>query len=366
MAMISDNDPIYELLDKWHEEDQYEKILEKIAEIPLEERSNKLWFRKISALNNMKRFSEARMEIGTLAKRCTEDKDTAKLFYMLGYIYDNTDSELKAVECYRHTRALDPEYEGLQELIDSAMEYVNKDMEGVQNSFGKLFPDAKSAFEKEEDPRDLDETEAFQYIALVESSFIPSGLGVKVPLDQPFFKCGEEDKEKVKALLSSKFGVTDIGSLREWFGKNRNGQHLAEVMMALDEEVEIPVEKMSIAGRTRFDADQLVIRYLKGFLPKAGILAWDFCAVLALARLAFAVDLLSNTEFVETTLFFTDECRRNFDSWEEFTRSLVVGAFYSAMCFETSYDINSAARFAIGTGILCMQNYPKLKWIGSK
>ena len=365
MAQISDNDPIYELLDKWHDEDQYEKILEKIAEVPVEERSNKLWFRKISALNNLKRFQEAKMEISTLSKRCTDDKDNAKLFYMLGYTFDNTNCELKALECYRHTQELNPDYEDIQELMDSCLKYAKRDLENTKNAFDKFMPDLADAFAKASDPRDLVGGEDHNYIALIEGSFIPTPISLKLPLDNGFFKCeNDQDEEKVKMLLEKKYNITDIDSLRQWYGNSRIAPMVQEVLNAMENNVEIPVEKMNIAGRTRFEATQLVLTYVKEYLPKAGIAAWDFSAVLAMARLAYAADLITNTDFGETVVFFVDEVKKNFSSWEEFSRSVIIGAFYNGMCIETPYDINSATRFAIGTGILCMQNYPQVKWIG--
>lgn len=33
-GMIKDNDPIYKKLDEWHDNDEYDKILETIYEIP--------------------------------------------------------------------------------------------------------------------------------------------------------------------------------------------------------------------------------------------------------------------------------------------------------------------------------------------
>ncbi len=363
MAMINDNDPIYELLDKWHDEDQYDKILEKIAEIPVDDRSNKLWFRKISALNNLGRFQEARMEISLLSKRCTEPKDTAKLYYMMGYTFDRTNCEMKAVECYRHTQEIDPEYEGIQEMIDSALQYVDQDLAAAAKAFGKLFVDVESKFKEEKKPAKLSVDDAAPYISLIQASFIPTGLGVKLPLDKIIFKFEEADKPKVKAFLEQQYGITDIDSLRQWYASNRNAPIFDYSMAVQNSKQDSALEKMNIAEKTRFEASAMVAKHLKDFLPKVGILAFDFSTILALSRLAYACDLLTNTEYMETALFFSDECKKHFSSWEEFTRSIVIGGFYEAACFKTHYAIKEATRYGVGIGILCMQNYPKLKWI---
>lgn len=363
MAMISDNDPIYELLDKWHDEDQYDKILAKIAEIPVHERSNKLWFRKISALNNLGRYQEARMEISLLSKRCTEPKDTAKLYYMMGYTFDRTDCEMKAVECYRHTQEIDPDYEGIQELIESAVQYVDQDLTAAQKTFAKLFADVEKNFKEAKKPAKLSVDDAAPYISMIQASFIPTGLDVKLPPDKMFFKFEEADKSKVKSFLEQKYGITGIDSLRQWYASNRNAPIFDYSIAIKNAKQGIPNEDMNIAERTRFEASGMVADHMKDLLPRTGILAFDFSTILALARLAYACDLLTNTEYMETALFFSDECKKSFSSWEEFTRSIVIGGFYDAMCFKTPYAITEAMRYGVGIGILCMKNYPQLKWM---
>ena len=98
-GQIKDTDPLYDTLDVWHDEDEYDKILETIYAIPREQWSNKLWFRVISALNNKGEFTEAKKEIGALNDRCETPAEMAKLFYMLGYIFYKSDQEYKAIEC---------------------------------------------------------------------------------------------------------------------------------------------------------------------------------------------------------------------------------------------------------------------------
>lgn len=364
MAQISDNDPIFEQLEQWHNEDEYQKILDKIEEIPEEERSNKLMFLKISALNNLKRFDEAKKELSLFSQKCTEPYEFARLFYMLGYIYDNTNCEMKAVECYRNTKSLDPDFEGIQDLLDGSMKCVNRDLEAAGNAFAKLFPDVSDAIEKAEAPLKLDAEDALPYIALVEASFITSRLGIKLPLDKMFFKCDEADKPRVKAFLEQVYGIRDIESLRQWYGNNRHAYQFARMTAAMKENKKLPTKGLKIAERVCYDATNLIISYMKDLLPEAGIAAWDYSTVLALTRLAYSCDILTNTEFGETFIFFSDECKKNFSSWEEFTRSTVIGGFYNAACFETPYDIKTATRFGVGAGVLCMQTYPHVTWIG--
>ena len=100
------------------------------------------------------------------------------------------------------------------------------------------------------------------------------------------------------------------------------------------------------------------------FIPEGGLAAWDYSNMLAIARFMYSVDMLSNTEMMQTYLFANDECKRLFKSWEEFTHSLTIGAFYNAFTRDTSYNINQSARFAINVGVFCMQTYTGFEWLG--
>ena len=147
---ISDDDPVYELLDEWHDKDEYDKILAKVEEIPFEQRSNKLWFRKISALNNLSRYDDARREIAAINKRCVTPEDKGKLLYMLGYIYDNTDCELMAVELYKAAMDVDPGRTDTPQLIEDSLKYATKDMDKVALDLKNKFDELHEQYEKTE------------------------------------------------------------------------------------------------------------------------------------------------------------------------------------------------------------------------
>ncbi|MBR5973595.1 MAG: DUF1266 domain-containing protein [Clostridiales bacterium] len=364
MAVISDNDPIYEVLDKWHDEDEYEKILQKIEEIPLEDRSNKLWFRKISALNNLKRYPEAREEIAKLSPRCSEPSDIGKLFYMTGYIYDQSDCEFKAIECYRRRAEIDPSWNECDELVKDSMGYVKKDMDRAYNAFSKFFPDYAAKTQAAAEKKTIPELDILPYISAMGSSFMSSNLGVKLPLDQPLFKCSEEDKPKVVSFLKDRMHITDLTSLQQDFGKNRLAPFTSEILHIIKTGEEPALDKLNAKQLTHYEASKLALSKMKEFIPDGGLAAWDYSDMLAIARFMYSVDMLSNTEMMQTYLFANDECKRLFKSWEEFTHSLTIGAFYNAFTRDTSYNINQSARFAINVGVFCMQTYPGIEWLG--
>ena len=157
---ISLGDPLFRILDELNSKGEYEQILQKIEEVPEDARSNELYFRKISALNSLSRFAEAKKEISLLSKRCSEPKEDARLFYSLGYIFDHTDCELKAVECYSRTKEFDPEFEGIQASIDDAMGRVNKGLAEAKASIGNAFSELADAAANSADQKKVDEDSA--------------------------------------------------------------------------------------------------------------------------------------------------------------------------------------------------------------
>ena len=363
MAKISDNDAIYELLDKLDGEGQHEKVLEKIAEVPADDISNKLWFKKIRALNGLGRFDEAKREISLLSKRCEDPSESALLYYYLGYTFVQNGSTLKGVECYYHTKELDPDFENIQATIDGAMESVEKDLASAKTSFENLFADIKNTFDSVKDKRELTFPEAANYISYIQASFITSGMGIRLPFDKPFFECdSDEDKQKLKMFLEGKFGITDLKSLQQWFGYERIAPMIDGVDNAMKNNDPMPVDRMSINERVHFESIQLVLRYLGGLLPEAGVSAWDYNYVIALARIAYAAGVLTKTEFAETTIFFTDETTNYFSSWEEFARSVIIGGFFNGM-FETQYDVKYATQFGAVACNIFKNNYAQVDWI---
>ena len=364
MAVISDNDPIYELLDKWHEDDEYEKILQKVDEIPMEERSNKLWFRKISALNNLERYAEAREEIAKLSPRCTEPSDIGRLFYMTGYIYDQSHCEFKAIECYRRRAEIDPSWDECDEWVNDSLGYAKKDMDRAYNAFSRFFPDYAEKTQNAAEKKTVEEPDILPYISAMGSSFMSSNLGVKLPLDQPFFKCSEEDKPKVVSFLTDRMHITDLKSLQQDFGRNRLAPLTSNILHIIETGEEPPLDKLNAQQLTHYEASKLLLGKMKEFIPEGGLAAWDYSDMLAIARFMYSVDMLTNTEIMQTYLFANDECKRLFKSWEEFTHSLTIGAFYNAFTRDTSYNINQSAKFAINVGLFCMQTYPGIKWLG--
>lgn len=360
---IRDDDPVFALLDEWHEKDEYEKILRKIEEIPEEKRSNEVYFRKISALNNLSRYAEARKEIQFLSPRLNDGKDLGKLFYMLGYIYDQTNCEYRAVECYRMSYQLDPEKEGTTALIEESIEYARKDMQASAKALSDFFSNLSKTFSETPEEQEISELEVPTYLGVVGSSFMSSWFGIKLNLGEIYSTCAPDKKEAIRKLLKDRSNITDLPTLQTYFGEHR----LAPLIVAVQDHVsgkkEFPVDRLDVRQRTRWEVTEQYLKDMGEFIPASGLSAWDYNDIIGLSRLMYAADLLTKEELAQTYLFAVDECRRLFSSWEEFTRSLVMGAFYNNLARETDYNIRESLKFALTAGGLCQHVYRGVKWL---
>ena len=371
---IRDDDPVFALLDEWHDKDEYEKILSRIEEIPEEKRSNEVYFRKISALNNLSRYAEARKEIQFLSPRCNSGKDLGKLFYMLGYIYDQTNCEYRAVECYRMSYQLDPEKEGTTALIEESIEYARKDMQASAKALSDFFSDIHTTFESSSDtkadpsgkapsPEEIPELEVATYLGLVGSSFMSSWFGIKLNLGEIYGTCAPDKKEAIRKLLKDRSNITDLPTLQKYFGEHRLAPLIVDVQNHMSGKKEFPVDRLDVRQRTRWEVSEQYLKDMGEFIPASGLSAWDYNDIIGLARLMYAADMLTKEELAQTYLFAVDECRRLFSSWEEFTKSLVMGAFYNTLTRETDYNVREALKFALTAGGLCKHVYRGVKWL---
>ncbi|MBO4389286.1 MAG: DUF1266 domain-containing protein [Lachnospiraceae bacterium] len=349
-GMVRDDDPVFEQLDEWHETDQYELILETIEKIRPEERSNKIRFRKISALNNLKRFREARDEIAALYPRCTTDKDKARIYYMLAYIYDVTDCEAKAAELYQIACITDPEYgrdNDLEAAIEKSKEYVQKDMDSARNMFSAMIPDLKSRFETTE-KLPTKELEFFSLIGAAAIERVPVQLSGEVDTRKAAFTFPEEDAEKIRNYLVEYLGIHDMKSLMDYHADHMiwpRTQAALDYMEGQDNN-QIKPDEMDISTRALWDLTISYLEAVKELLPKAGMSAWDYSEMVGLTKLMHGIGMITNTDLFETYVYAADRCREDFSSWEEFSVSLVLGSFYYNLTEISKYNIRESAKVA--------------------
>ena len=363
---IRDDDEIYELLDQWHENDEYDKILDKIAEIPPERRSNKIYFRKISALNNLSRYNDARRELGALNARCKSPEDRARWFYMLGYIFDNTHCEGKAVECFRQAMEVWPESASkfdLPQMIEDSMGYVAKDMAVARKMLADQIEKLHQACAGAQQVK-INELQAYTRMGVMRTILQNGPFRQELDPDVSAYKLEkEEEKETVRKYFADIYGITDLKSLQNYFGKTQIARVTEAAIAYSDGKSDVKPDELDAGTRNYWDMNVRYVSEVGELFPKAGLLAWDLNEVVGMARMMYAADLLTNTELFETYVFAFDWCKEAFSSWEEYAQSLILGGFYSYFIKETDYNIREAAKFASAVGTIAEHTYPGLVWL---
>ena len=128
---ISDNDELYKVLDECYDKDEYDNIIAAVLSVPEEQRSVKLRFRMIGALNNKEDYDNSMRELKKILPDCKKPDEIARYLYMNGYIRFMNDKELAALTYYEAGVNADPDNTSGLDLpaeVSECKEYVEKDL----------------------------------------------------------------------------------------------------------------------------------------------------------------------------------------------------------------------------------------------
>lgn len=139
-------------LNKWHKAGEYQKIVDRILEIPKEERDYELTSQLARAYNNLSRYEEAVKLLGSVASAGEKD---ALWHYRLGYSLFHMGRLKKALACLQAAQALDPQDGDAAEMLKRCRDRMrissNRDSKKDWH-----FPDVKLYT-----PKELETLEAF-------------------------------------------------------------------------------------------------------------------------------------------------------------------------------------------------------------
>lgn len=103
-------------IEQWNEEDEEQKIVDAILELPADERGTELTGLLARAYNNLGSFQEALDCLFSIEEECKQD---ALWFYRVGYAYYYQNQLDKAQKAFERSLVLDPDDEDAKEFVEN-------------------------------------------------------------------------------------------------------------------------------------------------------------------------------------------------------------------------------------------------------
>lgn len=127
-------------LQEWHEEDEFQEIVDAIQAIPVEERDYELVNHLGRALNNLERYEEAVEQFLTVAKEGTGDP---LWHYRIGLAYYYLEQYAHAQQAFERADELEPEDDDTLEFL----EWIRSKMEEPSESEPEVETDPEASEE---------------------------------------------------------------------------------------------------------------------------------------------------------------------------------------------------------------------------
>lgn len=361
---ISDDDPIYENLDKWHENNEYDNILETIYAISREMWSNKLWFRLVSALNNKHEFDKAKEELNKLSERCKTPQDKGSFYYMLGYIYFMEDKEITALRYYNKATDADPkkdlkeECAECQKCIDEAL---NKQEVAIDDII-KLIDGCLKVVPKKEKVKP-NENEFALIIGLIPSVHTLPCVEEPIGIESIFAKYDKSVKEDVRQWLWNVYNIKDIKTLKAVSDEQFNvkGKY-NDIAAYLAGKRGLPIELLNDERKSIWDACMVFCKKFVEKVPNLDLSAWDISEKTGLVRHAYGCDIISDSEYILAVMELTDEIKKRYSSWNDYLAGYIFGSGLF-MFLVSDFNIDKAVNFMCKVAEAILQSdIPNYKW----
>lgn len=366
---ISDDDKLYESLDEWFDNDEYEKIVEAVLGVPEKQWSVKLRFRLISAYNNLKEFQKSREQLGKIKPECQKPDELARFFYMSGYILFISDREMAALACFEDGDAADPDDTSgldLKSEIKDCIEYINQDLDELHKLAATICADVdKRCADNHEKIKPSDEQLA------VILGFLPAMRKIpvinKAPgIDNFSLKFKGKDKEQAGKWLSSCFGFNDSESFMKFYHGSRGcniALMLSDIVAMFQGNPRFDLNELNSQGKRAFFNACTFVKPFYEFLPNAGVLAWDISEKVGFSRLAFACDFIPESDYRSAIMALVEGAHKYFDSTADFMKSLILGSTLYAFSSD-EWNIKGAIAFMRHTATLLFQSpLPDIEWV---
>ncbi|GFZ92408.1 hypothetical protein GCM10008018_43450 [Paenibacillus marchantiophytorum] len=196
----------------WHQEDEHEKIVDRIMGIPPSDRDYDTVSLLARAMNNLERYDEALQQLLTIAKL---GEDDPLWHFRVGYSYYYLEQYEEALREFEITDKLDPEDRDTLTLLDWSRDKV---------ATLKVMNEQTTVNEATEVPFEaVVNVVSFEYLKdMYNDGYFPNFLVDKVKAELVkvvrFLEQGNQDIEEVQSKLD--FAIQAINDLAEEFDEN--------------------------------------------------------------------------------------------------------------------------------------------------
>lgn len=365
---IADSDELFDKIDGLLDNEEYDAAVKEILSIPREKWSNKLRFRLINAYSNQNDLDKARKELDETAALCDTPNDNARCHYLFGYLCEMSDNDIMAREHYRKAAEIDPEYAkeiDLEDDINECAKNVAEALSGFHSLCDKAAAEIKQRCAEATEKRDIPD-EQFQ----TRLGYFPGirklpGFEHCIGFENYFVKYNGKDKENCLKWFGNFYGITDKESFFQHIQNDigcNNARMVYDVSAYFSGKPNFDVSELDEGGRIIFENVAMFVSAFIGYLPGAGVLAWDLCEKIGFARHAYGCGIISDIDYRIGMRNLSDTAKRNFSSWEEYMISLIFGAALY-MFITDEWSISSASDFvSTMLPILLQGDLAELQW----
>ncbi|MCX4356362.1 MAG: DUF1266 domain-containing protein [Oscillospiraceae bacterium] len=329
---ISDNDELYKVLDECYDKDEYDNIIAAVLSVPEEQRSVKLRFRMIGALNNKEDYDNSMRELKKILPDCKKPDEIARYLYMNGYIRFMNDKELAALTYYEAGVNADPDNTSGLDLpaeVSECKEYVEKDLNELHELVGKLCADIDKRCAEKPEKRKMSDGEFTVLLGLIPAIRQIPVTGGALGLNDFFVEFQGKDRENVAQWLETFFGFKDTESFVK-FNNTSRGCNIAvmfsDVKAFFMGKPNFDVNTLKGDGQRAFLNACMFIKPIYEYLPEAGVIGWDISEKVGFSRLAFSCGIISKDDYLASMKAIKEAAKKCFSSSAEYMKSLVIGS----------------------------------------
>ncbi len=365
---ISDSDKLYDSLDEWYDNDEFDKIVKAVLDVPEEQWSVKLRFRLISAYNNLKEFKKSREQLKIIHPLCETPAERARFFYMNGYILYMNDKDMAALACFEDGVAVDPDDTSgldLKSDVKDCIEYINKDLNELHKLAGMICADVDKRCADKSKKLEPDDNRLALILGLLTSIRKVPVIDKAPGIDDYFFKFEGKDKETTEKWLEGFFGIKDVESFKKFY-RGARGCNLSvmfsDIRAMFSGKPNFNADELDVSGKRAFFNTCTFVKPFYEYLPEVGVLAWDISEKIGICRLAYSCDLIPNSDYCSAMLALTDASKKFFGSAAEYMKSLILGSALYAFSSD-EWNIKGAIAFMRQTAALLFQSpMPDIEW----